>query len=108
MALKAPLGGWCPHFRGAQHTEITNREDDNALRVASTRHPELADLREQAPDRNVMSRLRANRPFASGQLGQRRDLPLTIAPLGGRQRDREDFMVSFPINLPASLSPCDL
>ena len=82
LASKAPLGGWCPYFYGAQHFEITCRQNDTAPRAASTRHPQLAHLRRRPTDRNVMSRLKANRPFAKRWLGQRADLTLTNAPLG--------------------------
>jgi hypothetical protein len=84
LASKAPLGGWCPHLCGAQLFEITCcNENDTTLRAASTRHPELAHLRRRPTDRNVMSRLKTNRPFVRRWLGQRADLALTNAPLGG-------------------------
>src|SRR5262249_20097717 len=85
MAHEAPLGGWCPLSCGAQHIEIAKSEDDNALRVAPTHHIELANLRDRAADRNALPTLQVNRPFASGRLGQRRDLPLTNSPLGGHR-----------------------
>ena len=93
MAHEAPLGGWCPHFHGAQHIEIASNKNDTPLRVASTRQPELANLRKRAADRNVLPRLQVNRPFTSGQFGQRQDLPLTNAPLGGSREGREGIFL---------------
>ena len=85
MALQAPLGGWCPPFRGARLIEITSSEQESASHHLDTSPATRTDAWASCRPRRYAKT--ASQPSVARRRRWRGGGPfLTTAPLGGGRR----------------------